>query len=77
MLGASFILCWQEKVKTKLLNHEVFNNETYGDYFNLNFDSAVFWRRQLRSLMGLVLYMPLDEGSGNKTEDKSKTNAEG
>ena len=26
---------------------------------------------------GLVLYMPLDEGSGNKTEDKSKTNAEG
>ena len=26
---------------------------------------------------GLVLYMPLDEGSGNTTEDKSKTNAEG
>ena len=26
---------------------------------------------------GLVLYMPLDEGSGNTTEDKSKTKAEG
>ena len=26
---------------------------------------------------GLVLYMPLDEGTGDKTEDKSKTNEEG
>ena len=26
---------------------------------------------------GLILYMPLDEGSGNTTEDKSKTKAEG
>ena len=26
---------------------------------------------------GLVLYMPLDEGTGDKTEDESKTNVEG